>query len=326
MGLNNAFSDETLFGITALSANKFLICQTGGGYQGKTDSDGLVYYQWTYDQEAVNDELGGGDLTSAPAVAGSHVAARGLNGNIYYKASPSGEWSELPKGELTSAPAICKRGDYIHIFACGTDHQLWHTYKVSSPTSGKTPNGGWIAWQKEKENIPDLPGGIKSAPSVVAPSDSRIDIVVLGNDNHVYHLFYKSTSGWAKNWELLGGDVTAAPTCCWLNWSDTPTDIQPTFHVFARGTDNQIWHRYFDKSGGWHNPNNPADNLGWGNDVPAHPKGGIYSAPVAVVDSPGQLNIFAGSGGAEVWNVRWTKDEWQNWKPIRINNVFYPAG
>jgi hypothetical protein len=221
---------------------------------------------------------------------------------------------------MTSAPAICKRGDYLHIFARGLDNQLWHSYKSTKPaaTPIKIPGKGsvWIPWQKEKENIPDLPVGLKSAPSAVAPSASRIDIVVQGKDDQVYHLFYEG--GWSKTWEPLGGIVTARPTCC---WSDNRF-----FHVFARGTDSQIYHKYFDtESKHWHNPDNPGDHQGWGKDVPAHPKGGIYSAPVAVVDSPGRIDLFAGTGGAEIWNMRWTGG-WQNWKPISVKGVSYPAG
>lgn len=311
MGLNNAFEDKTRYGVTSLGLDQFLICQTGGGWQGKYDSNGLVYYQWSRTGKAtVNDELGGGDLTSAPAVVHSsyktHVAARGTDGNIWYKSSPSGAWEQLPSGSLTSAPAICVEGNNVHIFARALDNQLWHTYKE--------PNAGWIGWRKE--SIPDLPGGMKSAPSVAVNTAGRFDVVAQGNDNKVWHLTYAPPAGWSQ-WNSLGGSVNAAPTCCWWGAS--------VLHVFARGDNNQVWHKYFDWSGGfgnWHNPLNPADHSGWGNDVPAHPNGGIMSAPVAVAGAAERVDIFAGGVGAEVWSMAWTSATgWQEWKPVHINSA-----
>jgi hypothetical protein len=159
---------------------------------------------------------------------------------------------------------------------------------------------------------------MKSAPSIVSPKAGRIDVVAQGNDNAVWHLYFDG--GWSQ-WVSLGGIVTATPTCWW--W-DTKA-----FHVFARGTDNQVWHKYFDwfdkdGIGRWHNPLNRDDHAGWGNDVPAHPKGGIYSAPVAVGSGGGKIDIFARAANAEVWNMRWAPN-WQTWKPILVNSVFYPA-
>lgn len=314
MELNDAFTDETRIGVTALGADNFRICQRGGGYFGKHENwNRPIYYLWSPSQEWVNDELGSGELTSAPAIAGPHIAARGKDGNIWYKNASSNAWEKLPSGSLTSAPAICMEGKNLYIFARALNNQLWHI--------SKAPKGGWTGWSNA--SIPALPSGMKSAPSIASPKPGRIDIVAQGGDDQVWHLYYDN-SAWSPQWDSLGGTVTATPTCCW--WG---TD---TFHVFARATDFQLYHKYFDWSdkdghGRWHNPNNPADNVGWANDAPAHPKGGISSAPVAVVDSSRRVDIFARGGGAEAWNIRWASGTgWQQWKPIRINSVFYPAG
>ena len=312
MSLNNAYADLGTIGVAATSNNQFIICQSGGGYQGLSDPDGLVYYNWIVGQEVVNDMLAGGDLTSAPSITnnGSYVAARGTDGNIWFLDEFS-KWSSLPDGSLVTAPSICLEQNHtIHVFAVGLDNQLWHTFKLK--------NQNWIPWSSGEEKIPKLNVGIKSAPSVVSPKAGRFDIVVQGNDNHIYHLSWDGESGGWFPWEDLNGQATAVPTCCWWGYE--------TFHVFARGTDGQIWHKYYDwSSRKWHNPHNPADNLGWGNDVPAHPNGMISSAPVAVVDLEGRVDIFAKAFGAEVWNVRWNGTNWESWKPIFINSVSYPA-
>jgi hypothetical protein len=300
--LINAFQDGTTFGATALGVDKFLICQKGGGYAGKSAPSGLVSYPWSTGQGVVNDQLLGGALTSAPAVAGDRLAVRGNNGNIWYKSpvESGGDWSELPGGIVSSAPAICmEAGGTVHVFARGMEFQLWHSYKA--------PKQNWTPWSRQ--GIPELPGGMKSAPSVASLRAGRLDVVAQGSNNEVWHLVYEN--GW-QSWSSIGGIVTSRPTCCW--WDNS------TFHVFVRGQDNNVWHRYFDWSDGqgkWHN---------WMNDVPVHPKGGISSSPICVVDVSGRVDLFARAAGAEIWNTRWTSSTgWKPWKDILINSVTYPA-
>ncbi|MDP9120278.1 MAG: hypothetical protein M3O15_02760 [Acidobacteriota bacterium] len=305
--MNNAYQDGTHFGVYAKGLNQFLILQTGGGYVGQSAPHGIVYYNWLTGnppQAVVDDELdgGGGELSSAPAIVESTVAGRGMDGNIWFQEGLNGTWNpcgEQP-GSLKSAPGLCKEGGNLHVFGRGVDDQLWHTYR--------SPGAGWSAWTGTAEGIPNLPGGMASAPSVVAPAPGRIDVVAQGNDNAVWHLYYDQ--GWSPQWESLGGIVTFAPTCCW--WWNTPTSV---FHVFAVGQDGQLWHKYFDN--GWND---------WTNDPPAHPNGVISSAPVAVVAGKNRVDVFARAAGAEVWKVGWTQETgWQGWIELKINSVFYPA-
>jgi hypothetical protein len=305
----NIYQDGASISVIALGKDQYKLCQTGGGYQGEFDPDGLVYYEWIKGQEVVTDELGGGDLTSAPAVSKSYVAARGKDGNIWYKNWKENgwqsSWSSVPSGVLNSTPGICEEGGNVHIFATGKDDQLWHTYKSS--------NANWIPWRSlQQEGVSGLPGGLSSKPSVVSSKAGRIDIVARGSDNAVWHLVYDQ--GWSQ-WYSIGGDVISAPTSCW--W-DTKA-----FHVFVRGKDGHFWHKYFD----WESPDGKGRWYKWNNDVPSHPKVSGSSAPDAIFDSSGCVDIFARGAGAEVWNIRWTQSTgWQEWKPISISNVFYPIG
>lgn len=319
MGFDDATSDKTRYGVARDGPGRFLICQTGGGYAGKFDpKDGLIHYRWSPDSKIseywVNDYNGGGNLTSAPAATYASgktlVVARGRDNNIWYKSGPevSCPWEPLPGGLLSSSPAICAEGGNVHVFARGANNQLWHTYKTSK--------AGWTNW--EGKSIPALPVGMKSAPSVAAPAPGRIDVVVQGGDDQVWHLYYHAPSGWSQ-WETLGGTVDSAPTCCW--WGFTG------FHVFVRGLDGQVWHTYFASDGsrgaGWYNPDNPAVS-GWGKDVPPHPKGHLTSAPVALADGSSRVTVFAGNAGAEIWTVEWIWGQgWQSWKPVGIHSVSY---
>jgi hypothetical protein len=303
--------DGSRFGVAVLNQDTFRICQMGGGYAGKTSPTGMIYFPWLTGQSVVNDQHGGGHLGSGPSAAGAHIVARGSDGNIWYTKDANGTWTPLPAKQMDSAPAICvEPGGVVRVVARGPDGHLWHTSKLVG--------GSWAAWIK----IPAAPpgGGIKSAPSIGSGKAGTLNILVQGNDNAVWHLPWHTGEAQPK-WQALGGQTTAAPTCCW--WGNS------TFHVFCRGLDNQLWHTYFDWShpdgmGRWRNPLDP-NSAGWANEAPKHPKG-LSSGPVVVADKNGRVDIFARTPGAEMSVLRWAPETgWQPLKEIRVNSVFYPG-
>ncbi|HEX8091047.1 MAG TPA: hypothetical protein VF762_19490, partial [Blastocatellia bacterium] len=201
------------------------------------------------------------------------------------------------------------------------NNQLAHSWR-------DVKGGQWTAWTGSfngSESIPNLPVGMKSAPAVASPvTGGRIDIVAQGQDNRIYHLSYdRSSNTWAPQWHDLHSTSTSAPTLCW--WGTN------TLHVFTRGLDKRVWHKYFDWSqeggvGGWHNPNNYKDDVGWGDDAGAPPNSVTHSSPVAVSVKPGVIDLFAVGWNMAVWHSRWDGSSWQKWNPIYIKNKLYPAG
>jgi hypothetical protein len=85
-----------------------------------------------------------------------------------------------------------------------------------------------------------LTGGV----AAVAWGSGRIDVVVRGGQNHIYHKYYISGQGWLPSggFEDLGGTATSAPGIC--SWGAGRLD------VFCRGSDNALWHNWYD-SGTW---------------------------------------------------------------------------
>jgi len=64
---------------------------------------------------------------------------------------------------------------------------------------------------------------------------SRIDVVVRGADNRIYHKYYKSVGGWS-GWLSLGGATNDQPAVALAG---------AYLHVVVRGTDNGIYHKKF---------------------------------------------------------------------------------
>jgi hypothetical protein len=89
-----------------------------------------------------------------------------------------------------------------------------------------------------------LGGVLTSAPAAVSWGANRIDVVVRGGQNHIYHKYWDG-SAWQPSggFEDLGGTSTSDPGIS--SWGAGRLD------VFCRGTDNALWHSWFD-SAGWH--------------------------------------------------------------------------
>ena len=153
----------------------------------------------------------------------------------------------------------------LDVFVRGTDHQLWHKWWAN----------GWSGWEP-------LGAVLASAPAAVASSAGRLDVFVRGTgpspvapvvpgwvvglgtaERHDRRRSRRrragppdaSTSSSAvpttgcgtsggptagPRWEPLGGVLASGPAAA--AWSAGRLD------VFVRGTDNQLWHKWYDGS------------------------------------------------------------------------------
>jgi len=100
-----------------------------------------------------------------------------------------------------------------------------------------------------------------------------------------------------NRWKSLGGILTSDPAAI-LN---EPGGLV----VFARGTDNAIWHTWQDRiNGDWH----PWESLG----------GNWTSGPAAALYRDGRLNVFARGADNAIW-TRWQttpNGDWSGWGSI----------
>jgi murein DD-endopeptidase MepM/ murein hydrolase activator NlpD len=92
------------------------------------------------------------------------------------------------------------------------------------------------------------------------------------------------------SWENLGGTLTSAPASA--SWAPGRQD------VFVRGTDNALWHRWWEGSG-W----SVWESLG----------GVLRSDPAAAARGPGLLDVFVRGTDDALWHKRWDGSHWSDW-------------
>ena len=170
----------------------------------------------------------------------------------------------------------------------GTDdnlHHDWHTNLL--PT-----------WQEE-----NLGGTLTSAPTAVSWGSDRLDVFAKGTDNALWHKWWGG--GPWSGWESLGGDLVSnsAPSSPLGGFGPVVTSWAPgRLDVFARGTDSQLWHRFY--AGGWSS---------W------EPLGGVLaSSPGGVSWGPNRIDVFCrgtDTAGA-VWHKWWDGATWNGWESL----------
>jgi hypothetical protein len=105
----------------------------------------------------------------------------------------------------------------------------------------------------------------------------------------LWHVWWDST-GW-HGWEPLGGILTSDPATV----ASGPTQVD----VFARGTDEGLWHRYWN--GSWQ---------GW------QPLGGaLVSAPEAASCASGHLDVFAVGTDSAMYQLGYN-GAWGSWQRL----------
>ncbi|HPJ29786.1 MAG TPA: beta/gamma crystallin-related protein [Methanothrix sp.] len=75
--------------------------------------------------------------------------------------------------------------------------------------------------------------------------------------------------------------------------------------VFVRGSDNALWHRYWDGKT-WQ----PWESLG----MP--PSGGLASAPAAASRGPNKIDVFIRGSDEALWHRYWNGSKWSDWESM----------
>lgn len=90
-----------------------------------------------------------------------------------------------------------------------------------------------------------LAGKTLSSPAVAGVYGERVDVVVRGADNGVYHKYWTSTGGWS-GWIDLHGKTPSQPAVAYTLYNLDPPGGKDLFHVVVRGMNNKIYHKKFD--------------------------------------------------------------------------------
>jgi hypothetical protein len=127
--------------------------------------------------------------------------------------------------------------------------------------------------------------------SAAAWSANRLDILVKGTDDAMWHKYWGVT-GWG-GFEPLGGIITSQPNV--VSWGPNRLDI------FIKGTDNALWNKWWDGStwGGW-------VSLG----------GILTSAPQAVSWGPNHLDVFIRGNDGAWWHRLGNGIAWGAWESL----------
>lgn len=149
------------------------------------------------------------------------------------------------------------------------------------------------------------PADIDPAYAFSSWGGGRSDVFKKGPDGAVFHcvengspacrdsgnegLFVEKTR--VPNWENLGGVIIGSPAA--VSWGAGRID------VFVRGTDNALWHKYFNGSwSGW-------ESLG----------GYIMSSPTAASWGSGRLDVFAKGSDNSLVHIAYD-GAWTGWESL----------
>jgi hypothetical protein len=152
--------------------------------------------------------------------------------------------------------AVLNQAHGMELFITGSNHAVWHTWQPC-------PGCGWTGWSSLGS-----PGGdeFRSAPTVVANADGRLEIFAIGTNNKwLYHNWVQpggaSWSGWARLGELILTTWAPGAPVVGMNLSG-----QLEVFMNPRGL-GSIQHKWQVCAGcGW-SPNWPALPLGAGQDA-----------------------------------------------------------
>lgn len=165
------------------------------------------------------------------------------------------------------------------------------------------------------ENIAYISSGIDDAQvNTMYMNSAPHKANILGNYNYVGTAWVVAPNGYGYNaeeflnagslapsassvpttgpWDSLGGPIGSAPAA--TSASAGAVD------AYARGTDNQLWHRAFNGTswGGW------------------QPLGGVLSAEPAVVSAGGRTDVFIRGSDSQLWHRAFDGSTWGGWEPL----------
>ncbi len=291
----------------------------------------------------------GGHSPSPPSLCPSgsgnvELVVRGSDDGVYQKTFSatsgafSGSWVKSPGGLTIDQPACAVIGTTLYVVVRGSTTELWATtLNLSTRT--------WAAtWT-------DLGGFSPSAPALAAtPALSRLDLVVRGANDQIYHKAFTS-GAWAAAWDTSNRTPVPDKTLA------TPAIVSDgsQLHLVVLGTEANIWYATLSFAGVWStwtslvgsSPVTPtltidsANTLhlvvqGFDSAVYAKSKtsggswsatwssaGGQTSGTPAVAMLGSTVNVVAMGADARVWYNTLTGTTWSGW--VSMNGAAHVA-
>ena len=167
----------------------------------------------------------------------------------------------------------------------------WVTYAtanfgINATCNTHTDPGIYWDWTKFMAIVNGNTTQTVAGPDSVSSSSGRIDTVIRGGGNAIFHKYWDSSTGWS-GFNNIGGNSTSGPSVC--SWAPGRID------AFTRGTDDALWHAYWT-SGSW---------SGWSS------IGGVLSAsPASVSWAANRIDVVVRGGGNNLYHKYWDGSAW----------------
>ena len=215
-----------------------------------------------------------GATPSPPAICSSGtnmiLVVRGMDNGIYLKTFTNGAWSSSwvsPGGATQDQPSCAVLNGTLYIVVRGLDNV---TYTNSMSLATLTWSG-WVSLNGQTPVAPVL---------VVTPSANRLDLIVRGLANGIYHKAFVN-GAWAATWDTPGGNTPDIPAA--------ETDGR-ALDIVVRGIDNGLWYNSYDfTSSSWSN---------W-----LSVGGATSTAPSVAFDSSGTLHLLVTGLANGIWHI-----------------------
>lgn len=145
-----------------------------------------------------------------------------------------GRWHGWAKhdGILLAEPAVSSMNpNHEQVFGQGTDGQLFQKWWAA--------DGGWRGWSPMGAPAP----GFVGRPATVSRSPQVWNVYVRGKDNALWQLAFhgRRRPVWSRHDD--GGVLASPPAAGSMNSNHE--------HVFVRGTDGQVWVKWWLQASGW---------------------------------------------------------------------------
>lgn len=159
-------------------------------------------------------------------------------------------------------------------------------------TLGTTSRSGPLAAPTADAAIA-LPTTEISSAAVTSAGAGRTDVFTRSSAGHLVHQYRLPGGSWTRPIDL-GGSLASQPAAA--SWEPGRLD------VFARGTDNLLWHRWYT-AGRW----SAWEKFG----------GTITSAPTVAAWGPGRLDVFARGAGDALYHKWFVSGQgWYAWQNL----------
>lgn len=301
-----------------------LLVQVVNWVKSVSASKGIDGVFWYFYRDSEKENVGAWDahaglLNHGAAPRRAWWAFQEVAGVPFWPVAPN--WfSDNLGGTITSEPDISTWGsNRMDVFARGAENALWT----------RSWNGSnWGAWGF-------IGGALSSGPGAVSWGVNRIDVVAHAtNGNSVAHWWFDGASWHADD---LGGTTNAAPDIS--SWGPNRLD------VFIRGTDNALWHKFWN--GAWSvwefiggALTSGPSSVSWGNnriDIVARAADGsvahwwwtgtgwasdnlggfVASRPTIASPEPGRLDVFGQGAENALWHREFIQGSgWAAWERV----------